>query len=60
MISQVGIRADVFPLRTTQIQGQQRTTSELASIESSPLPADLFTTPAGYKEQKMELPKIGK
>jgi hypothetical protein len=60
MISQVGIRSDVFPLRSTLIQGTQRTTSELVSIENAALPADLFTTPAGYKEQKMDLPKIGK
>ena len=60
MVSQVGIRTDVFPVRSTIIQGTQRTTSELASIDNATLPADLFTAPAGYKEQKMDLPKIGK
>jgi hypothetical protein len=60
MVSQVGLRTDVFPLRSTLIQGSQRTTSELVSVETATLPADLFTAPAGYKEQKMELPKIGK
>lgn len=60
MVSQVGIRADVFPLRTTTVQGTQRTTSELASVDNAALPADLFVAPAGYKEQKMDLPKIGK
>jgi hypothetical protein len=60
MVSQAGIRSDVFPLRSTLIQGTQRMTSELASVEHATLAADLFTTPAGYKEQKLELPKIGK
>jgi hypothetical protein len=60
VVSQVGIRTDVFPLRSTTIQGTQRTTSELVSVENAALPADLFTVPAGYKEQKMDMPKIGK
>jgi hypothetical protein len=60
MISQVGIRTDVFPLRSTVIQGTERTSSELVSVESAALSADLFAVPTGYKEQKMDLPKIGK
>jgi hypothetical protein len=50
-----------FPVRSTTFGSDgSRNTSELASVSNAALPADTFATPAGYKEQKMDLPKIGR
>jgi len=54
-------RAGMVPLRTTTISSSgERRTSEFAGVSTDALAADLFAVPAGYKEQKIEIPKIGK
>jgi len=53
-------RAGLVPLRTTTIVGGVRKTSEFVGVTPGALAADLFAVPAGYKEQKLELPKIGR
>lgn len=53
-------KAGLFPLRVTDIEGGRRATSEFTGIKSeSPWP-DLFATPAGYSEEKIEMPKLGR
>ena len=49
----------MLPLRVTDFDGGKRSTSEFAGIDDAPLPADLFTVPAGYTEQKLEMPDLG-
>jgi hypothetical protein len=54
-------RAGMVPLRTTTISASgERRTSEFVGVTTNALAADLFAVPAGYKEQKLEIPKIGK
>lgn len=53
-------KAGMVPLRVTDIDGGQRSTSEFAGIESGPLPADAFAIPAGYTEQKLEMPDLSR
>lgn len=50
----------MLPLRITEIEGGQRSTSEFAGIETGPLPADAFAIPAGFKEQKLEMPDLSR
>jgi len=48
-----------FPVQTeTTINGAQRTTSTLKSVEHLALPADMFEVPAGYAKQ--EMPGLGR
>jgi hypothetical protein len=52
-------RAGMVPLRTTSIDSSGgRKTSELVGVSTAALPADTFTIPAGFKEQK--LPTMGR
>jgi hypothetical protein len=53
-------KAGLFPLRVTDIDGGRRATSEFAGIENGSLSADLFATPPGYREEKIEIPRIGR
>jgi hypothetical protein len=48
----------MFPLRITEIEGGVRSTSEYAGIDTGALPADAFAIPAGFKEQKLEMPDL--
>lgn len=50
----------LVPLRVTDLDGGRRATSEFAGIDSGSLPADLFQVPAGYREQKIEMPRMGR
>jgi hypothetical protein len=44
----------LVPLRTTTIDASgTRSTSELVGVSNAALPADTFTIPSGYKEQKL-------
>ena len=48
-----------FPVQTeTTVNGAQRTTSTLKSVEHLALPADMFEVPAGYAKQ--EMPGLGR
>ncbi len=53
-------KAGLFPLRVTDIEGRRRATSEFAGIKTGSLSADLFATPPGYREEKIEIPKLGR
>ena len=54
-------RAGMVPLRSTTVAANgTRRTSEFVGVTSGALPADLFAVPAGYKELKLEIPKIGR
>lgn len=54
-------RAGLMPLRSTTIGADgTRRTSELVGVTNSVLSADVFAVPAGYKEQKIEIPKMGR
>lgn len=51
-------QSGLFPLRVTEIENGRRSTSEFAGIDSSALSADLFAIPAGYREEKIEMPSM--
>jgi len=53
-------KGGLFPLRITEIDGSHRATSEFASITAVILPSDLFATPAGYREKKLEIPGLAR
>jgi alpha-D-ribose 1-methylphosphonate 5-triphosphate synthase subunit PhnG len=54
-------RAGLMPLRSTKIGADgTRRTSELAGVTHSVIAGDAFAVPDGYKEQKMEIPKMGR
>lgn len=54
-------RGGLVPLRSTTIGPDgSRSTSEFAGVTSAEMSADTFTVPAGYKEQKIELPGRGR
>jgi hypothetical protein len=54
-------RAGLVALRSTTIASDgTRRTSEFAGVTSGALAADLFAAPADYKEQKIEIPRIGR
>jgi hypothetical protein len=45
-----------FPVRSTTFGADgSRNTSEFAGVSNAAVPADTFTPPAGYKEQKMDM-----
>lgn len=48
----------MLPLRITDFSGNARSTSEFSGIDNAPLAADLFAVPAGYAEQKIEMPDL--
>jgi len=50
-------RSGLVPLRTTMMVGGGRRTSEFVGVTPGALAADLFAVPAGYKEQKIDMPK---
>lgn len=51
-------RAGMVPLRVVDFDGGRRSASEFAGIETAALPADLFAVPSGYRQQKVEIPKL--
>lgn len=51
-------RDGMVPLRITDVDGGRRSSSEFAGIQTDSLPADLFVVPAGYREQKIEMPRM--
>ncbi len=51
-------RDGMVPLRITDIDKGRRSTSEFAGIRSESLAADLFEVPSGYREQKIEMPRM--
>ncbi|MFB9067735.1 DUF4412 domain-containing protein [Pseudofulvimonas gallinarii] len=51
-------KAGMVPLRVTDLEGGRRSTSEFAGIENANLDAGLFAVPSGYREQKLEMPKL--
>jgi hypothetical protein len=54
-------RAGLVTLRSTIIAADgTRRTSEFVGVTSGALAADLFAVPADYKEQKLEIPRIGR
>lgn len=53
-------QAGLFPFRVTEINGSRRATSEFAGVDSARLPADLFAIPEGYREEKIEIPELGR
>jgi hypothetical protein len=54
-------RAGLVTLRSTTIGADgARHTSEFAGVTAGALAADLFAVPAGYKEQKIDMPRIGR
>lgn len=54
-------RAGLVPLRSTTIAADgTRRTSEFVGVTNSALGADLFAVPADYKEQKLDMPRIGR
>lgn len=53
-------KAGLFPLRVTEFEGERRASSEFAGIESGSQPADLFEIPSGYREEKIEMPDLGR
>jgi hypothetical protein len=53
-------KAGLLPLRITDVDGNQRRTSEFAGIETVSLPADAFAMPSGYKERKLEMPNLSR
>lgn len=59
MIDLTGIQSGMIPLRLTNIENGRRATSELSGIDTSALPADNFAVPAGYREEKLEMPDLG-
>jgi hypothetical protein len=56
MVDMNTFQSGMVPLRVTDFEGGKRSTSEFAGIDNAPLPADAFAVPAGYKEQKIEMP----
>ncbi len=52
-------QAGMVPLRVTDIDGGTRSTSEFAGVDDAALPAELFDVPAGYRQQKLEMPSFG-
>ena len=61
-LSETGpFRAGLVSLRSTKIAADgTRHSSEFVGVTTGALSADLFAVPAGYKEQKIEIPKIGR
>ncbi len=53
-------KAGLFPLRVTDIDGGGRATSEFSGVKTGNLSADLFAIPSGYREEKIEIPRIGR
>lgn len=57
----VPFRNGLVPVRSTTFNADgSRNTSELSGVSTSAVSADTFAMPAGYKEQKLDLPKIGR
>jgi len=53
-------KGGLFPLRITEIDGSHRASSEFAAITAISLPPELFATPAGYREKKLEIPGLAR
>jgi len=54
-------RAGLVALRATTIAADgTRRTSEFTGVTTGALAADLFAVPAGYKEQKIDIPRSGR
>lgn len=57
----IPFRTGLVPVRSTTFDSNgARNTSELTGVSTAPIGADAFAIPAGYKEQKVEMPKIGR
>jgi hypothetical protein len=54
-------RDGLVPLRVTDIAPNgTRSTSEFSGVSTTAIPADTFAAPSGYKERKIELPRMGR
>lgn len=51
-------KAGMVPLRVTDIDGNRRSTSEFDGVETASLDASLFEIPSGYREQKLDIPRL--
>lgn len=60
MIDLGPFKAGLFPLRVTEIDGGRRSSSEFAGVESGVQPGELFEIPSGYREEKIEMPDLGR
>jgi len=65
MLAQFGnmspFRSAMVPLRSTEIAADgSRSTSEFSGVSTASIPAETFAVPAGYKEQKIEIPRMGR
>lgn len=58
MVDMSTFHAGMLPLRVSDYDGGKRSTAEFSGIDDAPLPADLFAVPAGYKQQKLEVPGL--
>lgn len=58
MIDLSTFQSGMIPLRMTDIENGRRASSEFTGIDTSALPADTFTVPAGYREEKLEMPDL--
>ena len=55
------LRGGLIPLRSTDFAANgTRNTSEFAGVVTESIPAETFAAPEGYKEQKLDLPRIGR
>jgi hypothetical protein len=54
-------RGGMVPLRLTEIAADgSRSTSEFSGVSTASIPAETFAVPSGYKEQKIEIPRMGR
>jgi len=58
MIDLSTFQSGMIPLRMTNIENGRRASSEFSGIDTSALPADNFAVPAGYREEKLEMPDL--
>ena len=58
MIDLSTFQSGMIPLRMTYIENGRRASSEFSGIDTSALPADNFAVPAGYREEKLEMPDL--
>lgn len=58
MVEASPFRGGMVPLRVVDIDGGRRDASEFAGIEKATLAADLFGVPSGYRQQKVEIPRL--
>jgi len=57
----IPFRGGMFPVRSTTVATDgTRHTSEFSGVSNAAAPAGTFDVPAGYKEVKIEMPRIGR